>query len=136
MGGLDDGFTLSWFLEELCAAGHGVWDQGVVVLLTEAIKIEQRGANQNDCIKLGILVRDVTLIDKESLAAVLIGKLLNGMIILDSVDCLGSLQVEFHAEHWLLFLKGQDELINSLEYLHLVDFNELRRFLIALNRFW
>jgi len=107
-----------------------------VVLLAEAVEIEKGRANQNDGIELGVLVGNVTLIDEESLAAVLVGKLLNGLIILDSVDCLGSLQVKFHAEHGLLFLQGQDELIDCLEYLHLVDFNQLGSILIAFDRLW
>lgn len=107
-----------------------------MVFLAEAIEVEEGRANQNDSVELGVLVRNVALIDKESLAAVLIGELLDGLVVLDSVDCLGCLQVEFHAEHWLLFLQGQDQLVNSLEYLHLIHFDQLGSVLVAFDGLW
>jgi len=82
---------LSWLLEKLTTRGHGIGKQRVVILFAEAMEIEKSCTNQIDGGGFGLLVRDVVVIDQESLTAEIIGKFFNWMVVLDPVYCLASL---------------------------------------------
>jgi len=61
------------------------------------------------------------LVDDHSLAAEFVRDLFYLTVVLDVVDGLGSLQVEFETLLRLKLLKGEDEFVDVLENLGLVD---------------
>jgi len=77
------------------------------------------------------LVRDVVVIDQQSLAAEIIGKLFNWMEVLKSIYRLSGLQVELHALLRLMFLQSSNQLIYDFEDFDLVNFNKLHSILVG-----
>ena len=78
------------------ARGHGVGEQCVVVLFAEALEVVEGGADEVDCNGFSFGVRDVFLVDEESLTEEFISELLDSSVVTGSIDSLASLEIKFH----------------------------------------